>query len=329
MTKYKLDPVAESQTEAATQGTESGERVRTFQLPCCGAYRSPEVRRELLLVAETGDWQTGPSFEDLATRISAYAGAPQAVMCGDIAGGIAALRAVVPAGPVAVLGGWVPDDVAAVLNGSARVWESLKASLPAECRFAYVPPVLADQWELCSSEDIIAWAKEYPETVIAVDERWYEYAQETVAAALHKVSNVVALRSLGPAFGLEGLNVGYLISAREGVAWQARALAQAGILPVSLRAAAVAVLDQGYMKEYVDTRLATRRWLAAKLTELGYEVTELPGPYLFVQGSFPAQMGAAPCVGSTVGGWLWAIGTPEQVEDAFGIFAATENEVKA
>jgi len=303
------------------------EPVRSFVIPACEAHRSPEVRRELLLVAETGDWQSGPSAREIAERIAAYAGGQHVVVCADVAGALAALRADLTSGSVAVLGGWVPADIASVLNGSAKNWSSLETALPEGCRLVYVPPVTPGRWKAPQPDDVLRWAAEHSECIVAVDERWYEYTQETVVARVHQVPNVIALRSLGPAFGLDGLNIGYLIAAPKVVAHTAEAAAQSGVLPVALRAAGAALLDQGYMKEYVETRSATRSWLAGKLEKAGYTAAELPGPCLYVEGVMPESLQSSCCAGATQGGWLWAIGTPEQVEDSLGTLLRTADEV--
>jgi len=86
------------------------------------------------------------------------------------------------------------------------------------------------------------------------------------------------------------------------------------MLPVARRAAFAALVDLGYMREYVDTRRATRNWLAQSLAKLDLEVVALPGPHLFVSGDVPESLRDAEGVTALKTGWLWSVGTPEQVE---------------
>jgi UDP-N-acetylglucosamine 2-epimerase (non-hydrolysing) len=295
---------------------ETAASLRAIVIPACEAHRSPEVRRELLLVAETGDWQSAPHAQSLRERLASYAHAKRVILCGEVAGGFAALRAHYSTGPVAILGGTVPDDVAAVLNGSAVAWASFDSPLPAGCKLVYVPPFSGDDARAVDSAAVTKWARAHADVMVAVDERWYEYSKTTVSADVASVPNLVALRSLAPAFGLDGLGAGYMIGAPDAIATSVAAAAEAGLLPVARRAAMVALVDHGYMREYVHTRTATRRWLAQSLTELGYEVREWPGPHLFVKGARPAALAKSPCTCLANAGWLWAVGTPEQVEDA-------------
>lgn len=296
--------------------TEDSRRsVRAMAIPACEAHRSPDVRRELLLVAETGDWQSAPGAETLRQRVQAYARSSHVILCGEVAGGFAALRAHYSTGPVAIPGGSVPDDVATALNGSAVTWPSLDSPLPPGCRLVYVPPVSADSWCAFDSKEIRRWAGAHADVLVTVDERWYEYSGQTVCADPSTPPNLVALRSLAPAFGLDGLGAGYMMASSDSIATSVARAAEAGLLPVARRAAMVALVDQGYMREYVDTRIATRRWMSRALTDLGFETAELPGPHLFVRGPIPACLSHHDCTVAMKDGWLWAVGTPEQVED--------------
>jgi UDP-N-acetylglucosamine 2-epimerase (non-hydrolysing) len=296
---------------------------KAFVIPSCHAHRSPDVRRELLLVAETGDWRTAPEAAEVAQTVRAYAGGPHVILCADIVGGLAALVAETGGG-AAVLGGWIPHDVVGSFNGSVSEWPALLSGPDARSRMVYVPPVLPPQWLAPNVDEIIAWAEAHPDVTVAVDERWYEYEQDTVITGLSKAPNLVALRSLGPGFGLEGLDVGYLVTASGKFSALFEDAMHSALLPFVRRAAQAALLDQGYMREYTKTRLCTRLWLARELKALGHHVTELSGPILFVEGAIPAILTCHDCVSAVDDGWLWAVGTPEQVED---IAAGLRSEV--
>jgi UDP-N-acetylglucosamine 2-epimerase (non-hydrolysing) len=290
--------------------------VRAFLLPHAPAHRSATVRRELLYVAESGEWQDAAGTEHLADRVAAYIEAERVVLCADATGGFATLRAHYT-GRVAVLGSFVPDDIAATLNGSAAGWASLSDPLPADVEMVYIPPVIPGTWQPAAPADVAEASGRYPTLPFVVDERWFEYSGTSVAEFLKRHDNLIVLRSLGPAFGLDGLGAGYMLaSARmlpEGVA----KAAEAGLLPVSRRAAWVALVDLGYCHEYVNSRLTTRSWICRALRELGFDIVELPGPHVFVSGPVPETLKGVPGIQFTDGGWLWAIGTPDQIEDQF------------
>jgi hypothetical protein len=303
--------------------------VKVLDLPHCEAHRSPIVRRELLLVAETGDWQSAPGIHELTARLQSYADAPLTAPCADIAGGFAALRAAQNAGQVAALGGWLPDDVAAVMGDAVMHWPDLLQPLPPGCPMVYVPPARAQDWSLPNPEEVVDWARSHPDIQLAVDERWYEYTGATVLTGPGMPLNVVAMRSLTTAFGLDGLGVGYLAAAEGGIRPGVIAAAGAGLLPVARRAALTALIDQGHMREYVETRITTRRWLAGSMAGSGFEVRELPGPYLLIVGALPEPLRRCPCISTVDAGWLWAVGTPEQVEDLFASIDVEDVKVRS
>lgn len=290
--------------------------VKSFLLPHTPAHRSAAVRRELLCVAECGDWQDSDGTEHLADRVASFIDSEHVVLCADVAGGFATLRAHY-SGRVAVLGSAVPDDIAAALNGSAAGWDKLTDPLPADVEMVYVPPVTLGTWQAPSPEDLVVAAGRYPMVPFVVDERWYEFSRQTVAAHLDRVDNLIVLRSLGPAFGLDGLGTGYMLASRHKLPAGVAKAAEAALLPVSRRAAWVALSDLGYHHEYVASRLATRAWITHSLAQLGFEPVALPGPHVFVKGDCPTALKGERTVQTTQNGWLWAIGTPDQVEDLF------------
>jgi len=68
--------------------------------------------------------------------------------------------------------------------------------------------------ELFAAEDIARVADALPETVVCVDEAYFEYAGETTAYHARERPNLVCVRTLSKAFGLAGLRVGYAIASR-------------------------------------------------------------------------------------------------------------------
>ena len=68
--------------------------------------------------------------------------------------------------------------------------------------------------DLFAADDIAGLADELPETVVCVDEAYFEYAGETTAPAARERPNLVCVRTLSKAFGLAGLRVGYAVASR-------------------------------------------------------------------------------------------------------------------
>ena len=68
--------------------------------------------------------------------------------------------------------------------------------------------------ELFAAEEVARVADELPETVVCVDEAYFEYADETTAPPARERPNLVCVRTLSKAFGLAGLRVGYAVASR-------------------------------------------------------------------------------------------------------------------
>src|SRR5205814_1228620 len=79
------------------------------------------------------------------------------------------------------------------------------------------------------------------ETIVCVDEAYYEYAGETTAPHARERTNFVCVRTLSKAFGLAGLRVGYAIASRTvaGVLTDRRAPGPIANVPAALGAEAL------------------------------------------------------------------------------------------
>lgn len=72
--------------------------------------------------------------------------------------------------------------------------------------------------QLISNETIQELASTAPNTLIYVDEAYYEFSQQTAVPLLEQYSNIVISRTFSKAFGLAGLRIGYVIASPEHIA---------------------------------------------------------------------------------------------------------------
>ncbi|CAN5302658.1 histidinol-phosphate transaminase [soil metagenome] len=66
--------------------------------------------------------------------------------------------------------------------------------------------------ELFGADEVAGVADALPETIVCVDEAYYEYAGETTAPHARERPNLVFVRTLSKAFGLAGLRIGYAVA---------------------------------------------------------------------------------------------------------------------
>ncbi|MDO5086285.1 MAG: histidinol-phosphate transaminase [Comamonadaceae bacterium] len=126
-----------------------------------------------------------------------------------------------------------------------------------------------------------------PETLLVMDEAYFEYADEQGPDVLQalRASGLpyVALRTFSKAYGLAGLRVGYAICSHRQIA---RAMANAKT-PFNVNAAAqaaaqAALADQAWMRASVQRLRAERERVRAQLGQQGWRVAPSQTNFLFV-----------------------------------------------
>jgi histidinol-phosphate aminotransferase len=124
--------------------------------------------------------------------------------------------------------------------------------------------------ELWPAGEVVRFAEALPDTLVAVDEAYFEYGGETVAGAATQLANLVAIRTLSKAFGLAGLRIGYAVASRE-VAAALTARRQPS--PVSTTAAelAAAGLREPRIEAEVAATVAERERMRSALAAAGFE----------------------------------------------------------
>ena len=105
-------------------------------------------------------------------------------------------------------------------------------------------------------------------TVVLVDEAYYEFAGVTVASLVKDHSNLLVLRTLSKAFCLAGLRVGYLVAAEETLKQMASVLAPFTISRPSLVAAIEALENRGYVGHVVRFVVRERERLFQEINKI-------------------------------------------------------------
>lgn len=132
---------------------------------------------------------------------------------------------------------------------------------------------------LVEPETIAELAGTLPDTIVAVDEAYFEYAGETVVPFVRERRNLIAIRSLSKAFGFAALRVGYAVAAREVVSELERRRAPAPISTPAARIAAAALRDPVLD---VDAEVAERERLRESLLAAGFECPPSHANFVYV-----------------------------------------------
>src|SRR4051812_21252838 len=108
--------------------------------------------------------------------------------------------------------------------------------------------------------------------LVVVDEAYFEYGGESVAARRTNGANVLAIRTVSKAFALAGARVGFAVGARSVIERLERVRPPGSISSLSAALAARALREPEYALANVRNLSAEREWLAVQLDKAGWPV---------------------------------------------------------
>ena len=136
--------------------------------------------------------------------------------------------------------------------------------------------------ELWRAEEIRAAAEALPQTLVCVDEAYFEYAGETVARFPRELPNLVAVRTLSKAFGLAGLRVGYAIASKPVAAELEARRPPAPVSTVAVRLAAAALHAPSVAAE-VEATVNERERVRAALAAARHDVPPVHANFVYIR----------------------------------------------
>lgn len=130
--------------------------------------------------------------------------------------------------------------------------------------------------------EILIEILEQVDSIVVIDECYYEFSQETVVDLIEKYPNLIILRSLSKSFGLAGIRIGYSI-ANEVISDYLYRIAQ--LFPVNkmaIVAGKVALENKKYIDSNIHKIQQEKKELTKELTELGFTVYPSDTNFLFI-----------------------------------------------
>jgi histidinol-phosphate aminotransferase len=254
------------------------------------AFPAPLASAPGTALADRGEYPDG-SYRELRGAAAAYAGCePDEVVVDAGADGLIGLvaRTYLTQGSIAVAE--TPTyplyAVASGIEGARllavpRELDALAASAR-DARVLWLCNPGNPSGELWQPAEVVRLADGAPDTLVAVDEAYFEYAGKTVAKAARRLPNLVCIRTLSKAFGLAGLRVGYAIASREVAAELGSRRSPAPIATTAATLAAAALREPRVEGEVAAT-LAERERLRGALAAAGYHVPEVHANFVVVR----------------------------------------------
>lgn len=134
-------------------------------------------------------------------------------------------------------------------------------------------------------ENLIENILQNPNSVLLVDEAYFEFSKQTFAGLIEQYPNLAILRTMDKAFSLAGLRLGYLLA---GDFFRANFLDFPKFLSVpALLAGIEALKNPEYVFENVEKIIAERERVQEELHKLNIEVFPGKGNFLLIKSDAP------------------------------------------
>jgi histidinol-phosphate aminotransferase len=122
-----------------------------------------------------------------------------------------------------------------------------------------------------------------PQTLVLVDEAYFDFSGETVLAWIHQFPNLVVARTFSKAFGLAALRLGFLFANARLLAMLRRAHGVYPVNSLALACALEAIRQEGYVRRYAQAVSASRAELCRALGALGVPYAPSAANFVFAR----------------------------------------------
>ena len=122
---------------------------------------------------------------------------------------------------------------------------------------------------LISQRDLRTILRAASDTLVLVDEAYFDFSGETVLPWINKFQNLVVTRSFSKAFGLAALRLGFVFANSKLLAMMRRAHGAFPVNSLALACALEAGKEEGYVRRYAQMVRVNRAKLCRALDDLG------------------------------------------------------------
>jgi len=114
---------------------------------------------------------------------------------------------------------------------------------------------------LIAKNELKAIIKAAPQSLVLVDEAYFDFSGETILRWIYDFPNLVVSRTFSKAFGLASLRIGFLFANSELAALMRRAHAVYAVNSFAIACATEAIRHEGYVRRYAATIVKNRAFL--------------------------------------------------------------------
>lgn len=272
---------------------------------------SPLVRQRLIEFIEQHplNWYPDTECQDLKKALSRYVGYPSdfiSVFNGCDRALEALCRAYIDKGDEVVIFAPTYDNFRVFAEAAGGKVISVYAHSPFETNVKGLKNVLSARTKIVylanpnnptgvtyNRGEIIHILEEATDSLVIVDEAYFEFVGEASLALIRCYPNLVITRSFSKAFALAGLRCGYLVSDPRNVK-VAEAVRNGKNVNAPAQVAAAASLED---LEYIHARIReiheTKRWFVSKMREMTIPVVDTPVNFVLIKVSWPEEVNQA------------------------------------
>ena len=136
---------------------------------------------------------------------------------------------------------------------------------------------------LISKGDLRTILRAAPDTLVLVDEAYFDFSGETVLPWINKFPNLVVTRSFSKAFGLAALRMGFVFANSKLLAMMRRAHGAFPVNSLALACALEAGKEEDYVRRYAQIVRANRAELCHALDALGVPYAPSAANFVFTR----------------------------------------------
>lgn len=137
---------------------------------------------------------------------------------------------------------------------------------------------------LFSSDEIEELLFRNPSVMFFVDEAYYEFSGSSVIDLISKYSNIIIFRTFSKAFGLAGIRLGYVLSAKDNILMINKVRNGKEVSTIANLAAITALDNYSSLQNRINEVISTRSWFVDELRMLtNYEIFPSFANFLLVK----------------------------------------------
>jgi histidinol-phosphate aminotransferase len=139
-------------------------------------------------------------------------------------------------------------------------------------------------------EDIMLIASKSPETIILVDEAYFEFCGITSISLVRDFTNIIVTRTFSKAMGIAGLRAGYLAAQPEILADLKKVFNPKSVNVFAQIAATTVLEDLSHVEKFVSEVTDAKKYLKDELLKRGIETEITPANFILLRFGDPAKI---------------------------------------